>query len=85
MDWEVSVWLVCRALTDESGSLNVFVFGIHLKAIQIIHVSGARRDPCSLTSFYIYFMSLLRSITIFILNSNKALVAQMRISTHASN
>ena len=26
MDWEVSVWLVCRALTDESGSLNVFVW-----------------------------------------------------------
>ena len=26
MDWEVSAWLVCRALTDESGSLNVFVW-----------------------------------------------------------
>ena len=31
MDWEVSVWLVCRALTNESGSLNVFVWD----AIQI--------------------------------------------------
>ena len=30
----VSLAAMCRALTDESGSLNVFV-GIHLKAIQI--------------------------------------------------
>ena len=86
MDWEVSVWLVCRALTDESGSLNVFVWdsfkGIS-KCSKPFLISGARRDPCSLTSFYIYsLMSLLRSITIFILNSNKALVAQMRISNY---
>ena len=58
---------------------------IFKKAIQIavshfLYHAGARRDPCSLTSFIYSFMSLLRSITIFILNSNKALVAQMRIS-----
>ena len=76
MNWEVSVWLVCRALTDESGSLNVFVwdsFKDNSNYSKPFLISGARRDPCSLTSFYIYsFMSLLRSIAIVILNSNNA-------------
>ena len=62
MEREVSVWLVCRALTDESGSLNVFVwdsFKGNSNCSKPFLISGARRDPCSLTSFYIYsFMRL---------------------------
>ena len=55
MDWEVSVWLVCRALTDESGLLNVFVwdsFKSNSNCSKPFLISGARRDPCTLTSFY---------------------------------
>ena len=51
MDWEVSVWLVCRALTDESGSLNVFVwdsFQGNSNCSKPFIILGARRDPCTL-------------------------------------
>ena len=63
MKWEV----VCRALTDESGVLNVFVwdsFKVNSNCSKPILISGARRDPCMLTHILLYsLMSLLRSVT----------------------
>ena len=51
----MSVWLVCRALTDENGSLNVFIwdsFKGNSNCSKPFLTSGARRDPCSITSFH---------------------------------
>ena len=57
----------------------MYLFGIHSKAIQIA-VSHFLYQELMLTHIRLH-MSLLRSITNFILNSSKALVAQMRISS----
>ena len=58
MEWEVSVWLVCRTLigliTDESKFLKEFVcdsFKGNSNCSKPFLISGAKRDPCSLTSF----------------------------------
>ena len=63
MDWEMLVWLVCRALTDEYGSLNVFVLDSFLKAIQIAvsHFLYQELEGIHGHSHTFKFMSLLRS------------------------